>query len=124
LAAAGVHPKTAQVLARHSSITLTMNRYTHLHATDYTAALDKLPAPPTSRLEGDVEAGELAATGTDGARKLAKGCEGLRRGCEGVAKKVIGEALSAGINQHQQHSPHERETLTFPVNRGDFAGNA
>ncbi len=29
LARAGVHPKTAQALARHSTITLTMDRYTH-----------------------------------------------------------------------------------------------
>ena len=30
LAAAGIHPKIAQTLARHSTITLTMDRYTHL----------------------------------------------------------------------------------------------
>ena len=29
LAIAGVHPKTAQMLARHSTIAMTMDRYTH-----------------------------------------------------------------------------------------------
>jgi integrase len=43
LAASGVHPKMAQVLARHSTITLTMDHYTHLELHDQTAALEKLP---------------------------------------------------------------------------------
>jgi excisionase family DNA binding protein len=46
LAAAGVHPKVAQVLARHSTITLTMKNYTHLDVLDVAGALDKLPALP------------------------------------------------------------------------------
>lgn len=43
LAEGGVHPKIAQKLARHSSITLTMDRYTHLRRDDERAALDALP---------------------------------------------------------------------------------
>ncbi len=30
LARAGIHPKTAQALARHSTITLTLDRYSHV----------------------------------------------------------------------------------------------
>ena len=37
LAASGVHPKVAQQLARHSTITLTMDRYSHLGLIDMTA---------------------------------------------------------------------------------------
>ena len=48
LAAKGVHPKVAQTLARHSSITLTMDYYTHLDVLDVTGALDKLPGLSTS----------------------------------------------------------------------------
>jgi integrase len=44
LARGGVHPKEAQALARHSTITLTMDRYTHLALADLTSALDRLPA--------------------------------------------------------------------------------
>lgn len=44
LAAGGVHPKVAQVLARHSTITLTMDYYTHVDLLDVHGALDKLPA--------------------------------------------------------------------------------
>jgi integrase len=46
LAAAGIHPKIAQALARHSTIALTMDKYTHLGLVDQTAALDKLPKLP------------------------------------------------------------------------------
>lgn len=46
LAESGVHPKVAQVLARHSTITLTMDRYTHMRAVDVAGDLDKLPPLP------------------------------------------------------------------------------
>jgi hypothetical protein len=43
LAARGVHPKVAQVRARHGSITLTMDDYRYLDVLDIAGALDKLP---------------------------------------------------------------------------------
>ncbi|MEI8197368.1 MAG: tyrosine-type recombinase/integrase [Phycisphaerae bacterium] len=43
LAAGGVHPKTAQSLVRHSTITLTMDRYTHTLRGAEAAALSILP---------------------------------------------------------------------------------
>jgi integrase len=39
----GVHPKDAQALARHSTITLTMDRYAHVRRVNLQAALDRLP---------------------------------------------------------------------------------
>ncbi len=59
LAKAGVHPKTAQELARHSTITLTMDHYTHVGLYDLAAALSSIPALPT----GEKKASR--ATGTD-----------------------------------------------------------
>ncbi len=47
LAAGGVHPKVAQQLARHSTITLTMDRYSHLGLIDMTAGLSALPTIAT-----------------------------------------------------------------------------
>jgi len=61
LCAAGVHPKVAQALARHSTISLTMDRYTHLsvdRAADGLMALPSLDAPKA-------EAAEIRKTGTD-----------------------------------------------------------
>ncbi len=43
LAAGGIHPKLAQQLARHSTIALTMDRYTHLGLIDMNSALESLP---------------------------------------------------------------------------------
>jgi site-specific recombinase XerC len=58
---AGVHPKIAQSLARHSSIELTMNRYTHLLHTDVAGALDRIPGPAAAP-----EKQSARATGTYG----------------------------------------------------------
>ena len=60
LAASGVRPKVAQALMRHSSIVLTMDRYTHLSAEDERTALGSLPSLGG---RGDVA---QRATGTDG----------------------------------------------------------
>ena len=62
LAAAGVHPKVAQQLARHSTIGLTMDRYTHLAVADVAGALDRLPEVPADGNQSEV----VRATGTDG----------------------------------------------------------
>ena len=62
LARAGVHPKVAQQLARHSTITLTMDRYSHTVMGELSEALEKLPALGGARPERERQ----AATGTDG----------------------------------------------------------
>ena len=67
LARSGASPKEAQSLARHSTITLTMDRYTHLGIVDLTAALDRLPKMPGSDAP-EAEANQMLATGTDNAR--------------------------------------------------------
>ena len=60
---AGVSPKTAQTLARHSDINLTMNTYTMLSVHDQASAVEMLPPIPT----GDQpETRQIRATGTDG----------------------------------------------------------
>ncbi len=59
LARAGIHPKTAMDLARHSDINLTLARYSHTLVADRANALDALE---TSRSEDERE--EKRATGT------------------------------------------------------------
>jgi hypothetical protein len=61
LAQSGVHAKDAQALARHSTITLTMDRYTHVSVCDMNDALARLPSHPTT----DADADALQATGTE-----------------------------------------------------------
>ena len=48
LGRAGVDPKTAQILARHSDIKLTMNVYTHVSRKAELAAINALPSVPKS----------------------------------------------------------------------------
>lgn len=67
LAQGGVHPKTAQALARHSTITLTMDRYSHSERGDEAKALESLPdlsdasgSPDTDPDEESVSAVYLA----------------------------------------------------------------
>lgn len=43
LARAGVHPRSAQILARHSTIDLTMNVYTHINMSDLADDIESLP---------------------------------------------------------------------------------
>ena len=62
LAKAGVHPKTAQELARHSTITLTLDRYSHVGLYDQGAAVASIPVLPSPQQEA------ARATGTDDPR--------------------------------------------------------
>jgi hypothetical protein len=48
LSLAGVQPKAAQTLARHSDINLTMNTYTMLQVLDQAAAVESLPPVPSA----------------------------------------------------------------------------
>jgi integrase len=56
LAAAGVHPKVAQDLMRHSTINLTMNIYTHTALESRLDALSKLPDIKAERDDNEEDA--------------------------------------------------------------------
>ena len=73
---AGVNPKTAQSLARHSTIDLTMNVYTYLTVSDQASALESLPAVPN--LEQKVGQEKVPAM--------------VPRGAENGAKRLTSEA--------------------------------
>ncbi len=62
LAQSGIHPAEAQALARHSTIALTIDRYTHVRRVDLGHALEKLTPPPTSETKSEEK---QLATGTD-----------------------------------------------------------
>ena len=73
LARGGVYPKIAQGLARHSTITLTMDRYSHMHTGDAVAALQSLPdlSPKKGRER-------MRATGTYDAAPFGKTAPRIR----------------------------------------------
>jgi len=83
LAAGGVHPKDAQTLARHSTITLTMDRYTHTSRGQLAAALHALPdlaTRPAASAKATGTDGRItgAPTGLNAVRKRAQSCAGKR----------------------------------------------
>lgn len=65
LARAGVSPKMAQTLARHSDIRLTLGVYTHVELPDRSAAIESLPAPPSDESR-NANTVALRPTGTAG----------------------------------------------------------
>ena len=50
LARAGVSPKLAQSIARHSDVNLTLGVYSHVHVDEQATAINTLSAPPTASL--------------------------------------------------------------------------
>jgi len=64
LARAKVAPKLAQDLARHSTINLTMNTYTHLGLLERSEAVNSFPAPPKASGD-DAGATDSPADSTD-----------------------------------------------------------
>jgi len=66
LAMANVPPKVVQALMRHSTITLTLDHYSHIELHDTAGALDKLP--PIAGQAPAAEPGSMQATGTNGQR--------------------------------------------------------
>jgi integrase len=55
LSAAGVHPRTAQALARHSKIELTMATYTDVRLLDLRGAVEAAAAPQSARVRREAE---------------------------------------------------------------------
>jgi len=62
LAKAGVHPKLAQSMARHSDVNLTMGIYSHVEVAEQADAINALPAPPP--LPVSIEAADSQSTST------------------------------------------------------------
>ncbi len=87
LAAAGVHPKEAQELARHSDINLTLSRYTHVGLRDTAAAVGRLPSIATPQA--------AKATGTAG---IGTGF-GCTDGCTDACQNPVAADDSCG-NDH------------------------
>ena len=113
LAQGGVHPKTAQALARHSTITLTMDRYSHSRREDEARALSALP--DLSRSEADEEVPDLKnEPGNDG--DVSADClalQGHPSESNGHSGRLNGRA--AGTKQAHTKQAKNRETEVAPV---------
>ena len=98
LASSGVHPKTAQMLARHSTITLTMDRYTHGMWEQMDEALSRLPD-----LTNHVQSGR--ATGTDGKCDVPSGARSGARKVAEQSNTVQRDAVKPGETREKTPEP-------------------
>ena len=105
LAAAGVHPKVIQRIMRHSTITLIMDRYTHLLKGDEAKALAQLP---DLSHPGDDTA---AATGTHDAHPDPN-LRGAFRGAMG-GKQWTQKAGAVDSKRSEKGSTHKAKTPVF-----------
>lgn len=93
----GAPPKVVQVLARHSTITLTLDRYTHLSTGDLQGALAGLP-----RISAEPVV--VQATGTEGRTKAQR------------AAFSTGQNMSSPVNN--ENGEAKNETPVSPSNIG------
>ncbi len=109
LAAAGVHPKTAQEIMRHSDINLTMSRYTHVFRGQTQSALESLPdlsLPST-------EAQQARATGTDDHAVAGEGA--YKPAYKKLTKTPdsAGQSLSSTGNEQENQGDHEGDVKSL-----------
>jgi len=97
LAAAGVHPKTAQQLMRHSDINLTMSRYTHVLRGQERSAIESLPD-----LDKLPQSQKQVKTGTDNST------------VDAIGKTVAKSSATYSDSKRSKHS----KTLQFIAKQG------
>jgi len=104
LARSGVTPAVAKSLARHSTITLTMDHYTHTLISDERAALDTLPSLSSAPARPEA----ARATGTDGAAALARDAAespGTAAGTQSEASKALGATAGRAAPVQRADAP-------------------
>ena len=90
LVRSGARPKEAQTLARHSTITLTMDRYAHTSLHDVRAALGAMPSIPSTGPSANRQI--MRATGTDVRIPCPPPCPNLAlSGDSGGLRLIVGD---------------------------------
>jgi integrase len=109
IVAGGASVKVAQELARHSTPTLTIGRYSHTRLHDVAAALDSLPDLDAAK--PDNQPATLAATGTDG-KQLTPSARGSKSGSSWAASSGENRNLMASVGE--THLDHARRGKSLP----------
>ncbi len=120
----GVNPKTAQSLARHSTIDLTMNVYTSLTVCDQASALATLPPLPPAD-EPKSEADGVRATGLDGPEKVPVLVpRGAETGANQPAASELRIAPECTESDREPAMNNERKVARTPVRNGVYLARA
>ncbi len=101
LAAAGVHPRTAQALARHSSVELTMRTYTDLSRLDLRGAVEKVPSALLVA-SGEADPGACAPACAVGRPFDDFSCDSVPDG--GVGTESLGALVTVAGSGKKAHS--------------------
>ena len=112
LVAVGVHPKLAQQLARHSTITLTMDRYSHVGLLDMSTALESLPAATTP------ESQPMQATGTTDQHAEDFSCT---KSCTRSAEITSSQPFSTVAESSETHLSRPTKKPRFPAEYEAFS---
>ena len=99
LARSRVHPNTAKALARHSTITLTMDRYSHVRREDELEAVDRLPSFDLPLA--------TEATGTEGGSVLAS-CLASKGGNQGHGRTLDAQSRALENGRGRQASTNRK----------------
>ena len=123
LAASGAHPKVAQALMRHSTIELTLGRYSHIYKGQESAAVAGLPdlSQPSRQSQ------QAQATGTNGAEMASDDpqknlAQNLALLCRKQRNSVGADGQISGINEYKvnrEKSSILSEKQGFPAKNGD-----
>ena len=117
LARSGVTPAVAKSLARHSTIMLTMDYYTHMLISDERAALDTLPSLSFAPAAPQA----LRVTGTDGAALAREAAEASSTAAEapGTAAKAFGATAGRAAPVQRAEAPDGPNTSS-PAKTSQF----
>jgi hypothetical protein len=115
LASSGVHPKVAQQLARHSTITLTMDRYSRTRLVDLNASIGNLPTLAT------VQKPNLAVSRAEATSHISEGAQVLVARLVARPADASGEALMT-VDESSRKSGPVAETQT-PLKTRGFAND-
>ena len=107
LSRSGATQSVAQTLARHSTMTLTMDRYTHVAVADSARALDALHPIPITSPDVPREAAQVAATGTHGQTEASSGAR--------PASALEGLSAARDHVQEQRAQTTEGHPVSSPV---------
>ena len=112
LSASGVHPKLIQRIMRHSSITLTMDRYTHAFREDEVAAIAKLPdlAPRFEKIILDEKSGLSAGLKAEDLRVAFRDPQGGKAWIKGG-----GAVDSKGVPNGEDTPENTAKTKGLPL---------
>ena len=100
LSRAGVSPKTAQMLARHSDIRLTLDIYTHTDLAEKVDAVHRLPAPPKRGLQQH-EKPEVAEDCQNGLQHLSS----TRESQDGTDGHLTSQPASDELPEVEENGP-------------------